>query len=130
DVVTQRLHLAGAHTGEGEREEHDDNRPPAQRRQAHRGTVLVGQLEVGSLRPDTDHRRLDPFGATSLVPDHSSVTETVVVVDRPAVNAASAMSLASTCPSRPTLGVSSHTTPPAARSVLASTRASARSPSS
>src|SRR5918994_6781245 len=69
------------------------------------------------------------FGATSLVPDQSAAADTVVVVDSPAVGAASVTSLGATGPSRPTFGVSSQTTPPSVRSVLASTSASTRSPS-
>ena len=55
-------------------------------------------------------RRLPPraaFGATSREPDHSGAALVLRVLDSPAVGAASSMSLGSTWPSRPALGVSS-----------------------
>jgi hypothetical protein len=54
----------------------------------------------------------------------------LLVWDRPAVVAASPMSLGSTYPSRPVFGVISQTGAPSSIIVVASTSASVRSPSS
>src|SRR6266542_1765190 len=76
---------------------------------------------------DQPGQRLDrDLGATSRVPDQSCAALTVVVCERPAVGAASPISLGSTCPDRPVFGVSSQTTPPSASEVFASTNASTR----
>ncbi len=69
------------------------------------------------------------LGETRRVPDHSGAALVLRVLDRPAVGAASSMSLGSTWPSRPAFGVSSQTTPLSARLVSESTSASTRSPS-
>jgi len=98
--------------------------------QAHEDQVLA--QEVGCDRARGEHQRLDraAFGATSRVAVQSGPALCVVVEASPAVGAASAISLGSTCPGRPALGVSSHTTPFSASGTIASTRRSTRSPSS
>src|ERR1700722_20602581 len=61
-------------------------------------------------------------GAPSLVLDQFRPALTVEVCERPAVGAASPISLGSTWPSRPVFGVSSRMYPPAERGGSASTR--------
>src|SRR6266540_589077 len=138
-VIAQLGQLATADPAERERVEHHDHVAAAQLRQPDVLAVLVLAGEVRRLVPErrdgtlanTAHRLLrGDFGITSLVAAQSSVMLRLLVVASPAVGAASAISLASTYPSRPTLGVISQTTPPAFRSVRASTSASTRSPSS
>src|SRR6185312_11078755 len=91
------------------------------------------QLAARSARPaapSVSARYRRALGATSRVADQFLPALTVDVCESPAVGAASPISLGSTWPSRPALGVSKRTYPPSASGVLASTSASTRSPSS
>ena len=56
-------------------------------------------------------RDLPAFGATSREPAQPSLTVALEVCESPAVRAASAISLGSTCPERPVFGVSTQMTP-------------------
>jgi phosphatidylserine/phosphatidylglycerophosphate/cardiolipin synthase-like enzyme len=74
-------------------------------------------------------RLLAAFGATSREPTQPSLTVMLEVCESPAVGAASAISLGSTCPGRPVFGVSTQITPLSASGPIASINASTRSPS-
>ena len=115
---------------------------PAEPGQADVLAVLVLEGEVGRGRTDRRHagfshgaqcasrQRRAVLGATSRVPVQSGEALTLPEACRPAVRAASSMSLALDVPRRPTLGDSSTMKPRSARLVRASTSASVRSPSS
>ena len=107
--------------GEGEREEdHHDRLVPAEAGQADVLAVLVLEGEVGCGRTDRRHagfshgaqcasrQRRAVLGATRRVPVQSGEALTLPEACRPAVSAASSMSLGSTVPTRPDLGRQQH----------------------
>ena len=80
--------------------------------EAGRGREMLSVCHLSNLGAAARHwtYRLSQrraLGATSLLPDQSRPALTVDVWDRPAVGAASPISLGSTCPGRPDFGVSS-----------------------
>src|SRR4051795_11419712 len=137
-LVTELAQLTCADPGEGKGVEDQQDRGAPQIREGDELLVLVGKAEVGGAIADGEahapivpQRRLRAaFGVTSRMPDQSLAAEMLLVCCSPAVGATSVTSPGSTCPGRPDLGTSSHTTPSSASEVSASVRASKRSPSS
>jgi len=99
-VVPQLAQLSRTPNGERERIEHQQHGLlPAERRQAGRGLVRVGQGEIGRLRADREshQRRTFPdLGRASRAIIHCGPPATLVVCANPAVRVASAISLGST----------------------------------
>src|SRR5690606_16420314 len=122
--------FAGADAAEGKGVEHHDDLASTELRQGHVLAVLVLQGEIGRDGAHLDRGHGHLLWVDSLVATQPSPTAFVVVIDNPAIGAASPMSAPDTWPSRPTFGVNSHTKPPSATSCSESTRASVRSPSS
>src|SRR5690606_13718658 len=106
--------------------------PPAagQRRVPHRRGERGQVCHPPTSRGPGTGGYLRTLGATSRVPDHSLAALMLLVCESPAVCAASPMSLGSTWPSRPALGVISQMSPPLVNGTIASVRPSKRSPSS
>src|SRR5690606_8368798 len=92
----------------------------------------AGPAATAGGRAATPGHRLDlaAFGVARRLPLQSLPTLTLLDAVRPAVVAASEMSLGSTYPARPVFGVRSRIEPPSSMYVVASTSASVRSPSS
>jgi hypothetical protein len=120
DVVAQLAELAGADPGEREREEHQEDRLATQVCQVHGRPVGIRKSEIGSTRTQFDNdrgsRQLDRTHrprprVPSLVADQSGAIDMVLVACRPAVVAASSITLCSTWPVRPALGVKTQMTP-------------------
>src|SRR5690606_12343581 len=118
----QRRQLTVTDPAESQREEDQHDSSALELGQPDRAAMLVLKLEIRSGRADLGRMSVHtsnpavrcgalapyrlPLGGTSRVPDQSGAAEMVLVCERPAVMASSPMSLGSTWPSRPALGVS------------------------